>query len=100
MYRPGLDLLVLAPDGDVAAYALFWFDPVSATGLVAPMRTDDSHQRRGLARHLLAAGIERLVQAGARSVKLCYRPDNVAAQTLYCGASFVPDRRTGVLVRR
>lgn len=91
---------MLAPDGDVAAYALFWFDPVSATGLVAPMRTDDSHQRRGLARHLLAAGIERLVQAGARSVKLCYRPDNVAAQTLYCGASFVPDRRTGVLVRR
>ena len=40
---------VLAPDGDVAAYAVFWFDPVSATGLVEPMRTDDSHQRRGLA---------------------------------------------------
>jgi RNA polymerase primary sigma factor len=76
LYRPGLDLLVLAPDGDVAAYALFWFDPVSATGLVEPMRTDDSHQRRGLARHLLAAGIERRLQAGARSVKLRYRPDN------------------------
>jgi len=42
-------LRVLAPDGDVAAYAVFWFDPVSATGLVEPMRTDDSHQRRGLA---------------------------------------------------
>ena len=37
---------MLSPDGDVAAYALFWFDPVSATGLVEPMRTEDSHQRR------------------------------------------------------
>ena len=47
-------------DGGVAAYGLFWFDPATATGLVEPMRTEDDHQRRGLARHVLTAGVDLL----------------------------------------
>jgi Acetyltransferase (GNAT) family len=100
LYRPELDLLVLAPDGDVAAYSLFWFDPISSCCLLEPMRTEEAHRQRGLARHLLTAGVERLVQAGVRNIKLCFKPDNLAARNLYCGAGFVPGRRTAVLVRR
>jgi hypothetical protein len=48
--RPDLDLLLLDRRDRVAASGLFWFDPDTAVGLVEPMRTEDDHQRRGLAR--------------------------------------------------
>ena len=80
LYRPDLDLLVLDHRDDVAAYALFWFDPVTATGLVEPVRTDDAHQRRGLARHLLTAGIDLLAEIGAASIKICFEPANRGAR--------------------
>jgi GNAT superfamily N-acetyltransferase len=100
LYRPDLDLVVLDRHNQVAAYSLFWFDPVTATGLVEPMRTEAAHQRRGLARHLLGAGIDRLTGAGARRVKVCYGPGNRAARDLYLGAGFEPDKQTAVFSRR
>jgi GNAT superfamily N-acetyltransferase len=99
LYRANLDLLVLDANDDVAAYGLFWFDPASATGLVEPMRTEDDHQRRGLARHILTTGIDRLAAAGATRIKICFEPDNEAAKHLYLDVGFQPDRET-VVVRR
>ena len=49
LYDPALDLAVETADGEVAGYALFWFDPVTKVGLVEPMRVEDAYQRRGLA---------------------------------------------------
>jgi ribosomal protein S18 acetylase RimI-like enzyme len=100
LYRPDLDLVVLDRQESVAAYALFWFDPDTATGLVEPMRTEEDHQRRGLARHLLTAGIGLLFQAGATRIKLCFKPDNAAAKALYLGLGFEPDKQTAVFSRR
>lgn len=100
LYRADLDLVVLDPRDTVAAYGLFWFDPDTATGLVEPMRTEDGHQRLGLARHLLAAGISRLAQAGAARIKLCFQPHNAAAKALYLGVGFKPDKQTVVFSRR
>jgi GNAT superfamily N-acetyltransferase len=91
---------VLDGHSQVAAYSLFWFDPVTATGLVEPMRTEAAHQRRGLARHLLGAGIDRLTAAGARRVKVCYGPGNRAARNLYFGAGFESGKQTAVFSRR
>ena len=65
---------------NVAAYGLFWYDPETATGLVEPMRTEDDHQRRGLARHILTTGIDLLAEAGAVRIKICYEPDNPASR--------------------
>ncbi len=96
LYRPDLDLLVLDRRDSVAAYGLFWFDPDTRTGLVEPMRTDDDHQRRGLARHLLTTGIDRLAAAGAERIKICFEPDNPAARALYLSVGFEPDRQTVV----
>jgi GNAT superfamily N-acetyltransferase len=100
LYRPEFDLFVLDSRDSVAAYGLFWFDPQTATGLVEPMRTEDGHQRRGLARHLLTAGIDLLAEAGAARIKLCFRPDNPAARALYLSVGFVPDKQTAVFSRR
>jgi ribosomal protein S18 acetylase RimI-like enzyme len=98
LYRPDLDLVVHHRGGEVGGYGLFWFDPKTATGLVEPMRTEDDHQRRGLARHILTTGIDRLADAGAERVKICFEPDNAAARNLYVSVGFEPVRRTAVFV--
>jgi GNAT superfamily N-acetyltransferase len=100
LYRPDLDLLVLDNRDRVAAYALFWFDPATATGLVEPMRTEDDHQRRGLARHLLTSGIDLLAKAGAERIKICFRPDDPVARGLYFSVGFEPVKQTAVYSRR
>jgi predicted N-acetyltransferase YhbS len=100
LYRPDLDLVVYDDRDRVAAYGLFWFDPVTATGLVEPMRTEDEHQRRGLGRAVLTTGIDRLAAAGAERIKICYEPGNAAAKGLYLGVGFEPDRETVVFARR
>jgi GNAT superfamily N-acetyltransferase len=99
LYRPDLDLVVHDAEGGVAAYALFWYDPATATGLVEPMRTEDDHQRRGLARHVLTAGVDLLARAGAERIKICFEPDNPASKQLYLSVGFEPVRQTVVLSR-
>jgi ribosomal protein S18 acetylase RimI-like enzyme len=86
LYDPGLDLAVEAADGQVAGYALFWFDPVTEVGLVEPMRVEAAYQRRGLARAMLTAGLDRLAKRGARRLKVGYATD--VARGLYVGAGF------------
>jgi GNAT superfamily N-acetyltransferase len=100
LYRPDLDLVVHDSRDNAAAYGLFWYDPVTATGLVEPMRTEDDHQRRGLARHILTTGLDLLAEAGAARIKICYEPDNPASGSLYLSAGFAPDRQTVVFAGR
>ncbi len=99
LYRPDLDLVVLDCSDEVAAYGLFWFDPVTATGVVEPMRTHDDHQRRGLARHILTAGVELLAQAGAERISIAFHPDNPASGHLYRSVGFEPHRQTDLWSR-
>jgi predicted N-acetyltransferase YhbS len=86
LYDATLDLAIETSAGDVAGYALFWFDPVTQVGLVEPMRVEEAFKRRGLARALLTAGVDRLSKLGARRVKVGYGTD--AARALYTGAGF------------
>ena len=97
LYRADLDLVVYDDDGNVAAYGLFWYDPMTAVGLVEPMRTEDEHQQRGLARHVLTSGVDRLAQAGATRIKICFEPDNAAAKHLYLSAGFEAHRENDIL---
>ena len=50
------------------------------------MRVEDAYQRRGLARAMLTAGLERLAERGARRMKVGYATD--AARALYLGTGF------------
>ena len=100
LYRPDLDLVIHDSWDSVAAYGLFWYDHETATGLVEPMRTEDEHQRRGLARHILTTGIDLLAEAGAARIKICYELDNPPARDLYLSVGFEPARQTVVFARR
>jgi ribosomal protein S18 acetylase RimI-like enzyme len=90
LYNPSFDLFVEAPDGSVAAYGLFWPDTITGVGLVEPMRTEDLHQNRGLARHILTAGVERLAAAGCTRMKITYMDDNPTSKHIYRSAGFQP----------
>lgn len=57
LYDPGLDIAIETTNGEVAAYALFWLDPVTFVGLLEPMRVEDNFQRRGLGRVLTTHGL-------------------------------------------
>lgn len=96
LYRPDLDLVVLDEHDEPAAYGIFWHDPVTAIGVVEPMRTLDEHQGRGLARHVLTAGIARLAAAGAERISIGYEPGNPASSHLYVDVGFVPHTQTDV----
>lgn len=88
LYRPELDLVVIDSEDNDAGHCLFWFDPVTKTGVVEPMRVNDDHQQRGLARHLLTVGIDLLATAGASRVSIGYEPDNPASGHLYRSVGF------------
>jgi GNAT superfamily N-acetyltransferase len=89
LYDPGVDLALLAPDGGVAGYALFWPDPVTGVGLVEPMRVEAEHAGRGLGAQLLDAGLRGLTARGCTRLKVSFEPGNLAAVRLYVGAGFV-----------
>jgi predicted N-acetyltransferase YhbS len=97
LYDPTLDLAVEDADGNVAGYALFWFDGTTSVGMLEPMRVEDRYQRRGLARMLLTHGLDRLAGAGAQRLKVGFETD--AARDLYLGAGFVRTSVDRMLVR-
>lgn len=88
LYDADLDMAMETLDGQIAGYALFWFDPVTSVGLIEPMRTEEAHQRRGVARALIGEGLDRLVARGAKRLKVGYSTDE--ARTLYLNSGFVP----------
>jgi len=98
LYDPTLDLSVEAADGTVAGYALFWSDPATGVGMVEPMRVEDDFQRRGLARALLTAGLDRLARTGAQCLKVGF--DSDAGRNLYVGAGFVETAAVRAFTRR
>lgn len=92
LYDPQLDLAIMNAGGQVAGYSLYWFDPTTRVGLVEPVRVEDEFQRRGLARAMLTAGIDRLFALGAERVKVSYETE--AAGALYQGIGFRPSSAT------
>ena len=65
LYRRDLDLVAVAPDGELAAFCTVWYDDVTRTGYFEPVGTLPDHQRRGLGRAIMTEGLCRLKRMGA-----------------------------------
>jgi ribosomal protein S18 acetylase RimI-like enzyme len=65
LYRRDLDLVAVAPSGELAAFCTVWFDDVTRTGIFEPVGTAPAHQRRGLGRAVMTEGLRRLQCLGA-----------------------------------
>jgi len=97
LYDSTLDLAIEDAHGQVAGYALFWFDETTLVGLLEPMRVEDEFQRRGLARALLTNGLNRLALKGARRLKVGFTRD--PGRALYLGAGFMQTSTDWLFIR-
>ncbi len=91
-YRYDDDLVVEAPDGSLAAFAMAWWDPVASVGEFEPVGTHPDHRRRGLGRALLNHGLRRYRDLGAGLVQVYSMSDNAASEGLYQAVGFVRRR--------
>jgi ribosomal protein S18 acetylase RimI-like enzyme len=65
LYRRDLDIVAVAPEGEIVAFATVWYDDVTRSAYFEPVGTVPAHQRRGLARAILSEGLRRLQRLGA-----------------------------------
>ncbi|MHB8572861.1 MAG: GNAT family N-acetyltransferase [Candidatus Dormibacteria bacterium] len=88
-FDPELDVAAIAPDGSVVSFCLGWYDPVTRTGLLEPIGTHPTHQRRGLASGCIVEVLTRMRARGAQTVRvLCAHGS--AGYALYTGLGFQP----------
>ena len=87
-YAPERDVVVEAPDGSIAAFALVWWTPEARVGELEPVGTHPDHQRRGLARAVNLAALRLLQSEGAIDALVFSRADNVASERLYASVGF------------
>jgi ribosomal protein S18 acetylase RimI-like enzyme len=87
-YRPDLDLVAVAPDGQLAAYCLCWLDPVTNVGLFEPVGTHPAYRGQGLGKAVVTEGLRRLQAHGATAAWVTGVESNVAAVNLYSRVGF------------
>jgi GNAT superfamily N-acetyltransferase len=67
-YRTDLDMYVVAPNGEYAAFCIAWWDAANRIACLEPVGTIPEHRRRGLARAAVLAAIRRVEALGAKRV--------------------------------
>jgi predicted N-acetyltransferase YhbS len=67
-YRQDLDLYVVAPDGEFAAFCIIWWDERNRMAMLEPVGTVPEHRRKGLARAVVLEAIRRVAALGAEKV--------------------------------
>jgi mycothiol synthase len=65
LYRRDLDIVAVAPGGEIASFCTLWYDNVTRSAYIEPVATVPEHQRRGLARAVMSEGLRRLQRLGA-----------------------------------
>jgi ribosomal protein S18 acetylase RimI-like enzyme len=86
LYRRDLDLVAVAPGGELAAFCTLWYDDATRTAAFEPVGTHPDHQRRGLGRALMAEGLRRVAVLGATLTTVGSYSE--AAHALYTSAGF------------
>ncbi len=66
LYRRDLDLVAEAPAGEIASFATVWYDDALRVCTFEPVGTALEHQRKGLAKAVIAEGMRRAREMGAR----------------------------------
>jgi mycothiol synthase len=65
IYRRDLDIVAVAPDGELVAFCTVWFDDVTRTAVFEPVGTHLDHQKRGLGKAVMSEGLRRAHRLGA-----------------------------------
>jgi mycothiol synthase len=89
-YDPTLDVVVAAPDGTFAAFAMAWIDPQTCIGSFEPVGTRDGMQRKGLGKAALLEGMRRMQARGMTVAIVLTHAESVGNIAFYEAAGFTP----------
>jgi GNAT superfamily N-acetyltransferase len=87
-YHDGMDLVVVAPDGNFAAFTTIRIDPVSGITEFEPVGTHPDHRKLGLAKSIILEGLKRLEKHTPSFVCIPEAADNEGATKLYDSLGF------------
>lgn len=92
MESPGFDIeremLVVAPNGDLAAFLVYWLDPVTRSGLFEPVGCAEHYQRRGLVKALMLHTLGLMRDAGMHTAMVKHETANPASTAAYASVGF------------
>jgi GNAT superfamily N-acetyltransferase len=93
-YHRRLDLVAVADDGVIAAYANGWLDPVNRLGDFGPVGARAAYRRRGFTRAVLVEGLRRMRESGMLRACVSTQAANTAAIGLYRSVGFELENQT------
>lgn len=87
-YDPARELVVVAPNGQFAAFCVIHFDHLNKTGLFEPVGAHPDFRRMGLTSKLMIEGMHSMKQAGLAYAAVVHETDNQASTNLYASLGF------------
>lgn len=87
-YHLDLDVVAVAPSGEIAAYVNCWIDPLNRIGDFGPVGAHPGYRRMGLTRAVLFEGMQRLKAHGMQRVCVSTGVANAPARRLYESVGF------------
>ena len=88
-YHPTLDVVIVAPNGTFASFALAWADDELETGEFEPVGTHPAYRRLGLGHAALLEGLRRLRAAGMKRATVCCDATHAGNIAFYKSLGFV-----------
>ncbi len=86
--REDLDLVAVAANGEIAAFAVFLVDQGTLVGELDPVGTRAAHQRKGLSKAILRTGLDYLKSKGMRQAVVRTSVGNTPAIRAYESVGF------------
>jgi len=87
-YDPAHELIVIAPDGRIAAFTVIRFDDLNKVGLFEPVGTHSEFRRLGLARAMMLYALQAMQHHGLERAMVEHTADNAPARELYRSLGF------------
>lgn len=87
-YRRDLDVIAMAPNGDIAAFVNGWIDPVNRIGELGSVGVVPAYRRQGLMRAVLFEGLHRIQACGMERACVSTGVSNRPARRLYESVGF------------
>lgn len=87
-YALDRDLVIESPDGQFAAFCIYWLDEINRIGYFEPVGVHPDFRRQGLGTALIREGLQQMKQRGMQVASVCVESDNPPAQKFYKSAGF------------
>jgi ribosomal protein S18 acetylase RimI-like enzyme len=87
-YHPDHECVVVAPDGQIAAFCVYWLDHHNQIAKIEPVGTRAAFRRMGLGRAMLTSVLQQLGLAGMHTAVIEYDATNLPARSLYHSLGF------------